>query len=227
MAELPLHLKKLESLPGALDILRYLHDRPDHTADEDDICDDLDMSTRRFNKAKRRLVTTLYMNMRSDGIYELSNKGMEAGEELVAYDGVTASLVDDSKVNRRLVLVLPRTLVAGQPATMQYGVEPDVAGNFQNPANLVMRFQTIHADLSSDGDEMTELNNSAFVDTMEITPHPYSKARLSVQVYQLAGGGENLAECGGMYVDLFIEEEENPNNPLVAYGIDLELDPAM
>lgn len=224
MAELPLHLKQLEPLPSALDILRFLYELGDHAADLDDICDELDISERRFRKATRRLVTTDYITMRSDMVYELTQKGMDAGEELATYD---AAAGDDSgdKLQRRMIVVLPRVLVAGESAVLQYGFEPTAQG-FESPVNLVVRFETTHADLSSDSDEQISVGSHAFVERLEITPHYYDRARLKVQVYQLSADGDDLTDCGGMYVDLFVEENAREHNPMIAYGVDLLFNPA-
>ena len=78
MPELSMHLKKLETLPGALDIIRYLDESETGYADADDITYDLDMSSRRFGKATRRLVTNGYIQMRSDYVYELTRRGGRA-----------------------------------------------------------------------------------------------------------------------------------------------------
>ena len=82
MAELSNDLKKIETVQGAFEILKYLYAKDNNAADGDDIMDDLELSTRRFDKAKRRLVTRNYIQMRSDYIYELTRKGLENAELL-------------------------------------------------------------------------------------------------------------------------------------------------
>lgn len=86
MAELPFHLKTIEPLPGALDILRYLGTLDSFTADADDICDSLDLSDRRFSKAIRRLVTKEYVVMDGDMVYRLTEQGQGAVEEIADFD---------------------------------------------------------------------------------------------------------------------------------------------
>jgi hypothetical protein len=55
--ELPYHLRTLEPLTGALDIMRALRQEPDMLAAVDTLLDQLELSERAFGKAIRRLVT--------------------------------------------------------------------------------------------------------------------------------------------------------------------------
>ena len=91
MAELPFHLKTLEPLKGALDILRFFGVIDSATADADAIKDALGLSDRALPKAIRRLVTKQYIVMEGDMMYRLTEKGQQAVEELSEYDGATGT----------------------------------------------------------------------------------------------------------------------------------------
>ncbi|HRL14494.1 MAG TPA: winged helix DNA-binding protein, partial [Aggregatilineales bacterium] len=74
--ELPFHLQTLEPLPGALDIIRFLGALDEPHADVEAICETLDMSDRRFNKAIRRLVTKGYVQMVGDMRFVIDREGV-------------------------------------------------------------------------------------------------------------------------------------------------------
>src|SRR5690606_35180973 len=116
MMDLPYHLKTLEPLTGALDILRYLASLDEPSADADEICDALDLSERTFGKAIRRLVTKKYVQIDGSLFYRLTRQGEEAANDLAQYEtdnpGATeAKRSTSSLVRRRLVVVLPSPLL--------------------------------------------------------------------------------------------------------------------
>lgn len=213
MSELPMDLRQLETVKGAFEILKYLDDQPNNAADGDDIMDDLGLSSRGFDKAKRRLVTRSYIQMRSDYTYELSHKGKESATILKGYSG-GASDEHDAAIKRQLVVVLPRNLVVGQTSALQIGVEP--SNNFTADVNLVIRVQTTYADLG-DFNEMTILGPESLVIDTSITPQNYDNARIKVEVYMLLAGGDDLKACGGMYIDVVVLEAGDTGEN-IAYG---------
>src|SRR5262245_24353615 len=152
-AELPIYLKQLEPLTGALDILRYLLNG---AANGDQLISDLNLSDRSFDKAKRRLVTNGYIAARSDGIMELTQKGMKVAAELVEYDANAEdnNSIGESKVSRRVLLAMPRMLTAGQAAQVIIGFEADSSGKSKNDADIVLRLSALHAKLNVEGDQM-------------------------------------------------------------------------
>ncbi len=200
--ELPMHLKQLEPLGSALDIIRYLAKHPEGAAWTEEICDDLDISERRFSKAMRRLVTNNYMQMRGDSRYELGRKGVSSAEELAEYDAQAplGNNTETGKVSRDIVVAMPRQLVAGQPTDVTIGFEP-LSDGFDTAADVVLRFEVLNGSLNT-RDEMLKLGASAHKQTVELTPSFYDQVRFKVQVYQLSPDGEDLSECGGLYVDV-------------------------
>lgn len=225
MPELSDNLKKLQTLRGAFDIIRYLGEGDD-PASADDICDDLDMSDRRFGKAIKRLVTRSYVQMNSDYEYFLTKTGIEAAEELVAFDaaGGADDGFDNNKVIRRLLIALPRELTAGQPTDMYVGIEDDSEDSLASPADVVMRVSALNASLSGADDEIVKLNNNQLTKLLQITPEMYTQVRVKVQVMQLAPNGEDITVCGGLYVDVAVGTD-NSQNSLIAYAADIALDP--
>ncbi len=223
--ELSVNLKKLEPLPGAFDIIRYLHTCEEYVATTDEIMTDLDMSERRFSKAIRRLVTTDYVQMGAQGEYRLTEMGVQAAEELEAYYALAPqSNTYDGKIARRLMVALPRTLAAGQPSRFFVGFHPDPNRRLETPANIVLRLSAMNAQLSKNGDAMMNLDNESKHEALDIIPGNQSQVRLKVQVFQLAPNGEDITDCGGMYVDVDVALSENDKR-MVAYGVNVHLDP--
>jgi len=216
MAELPQELQKLRTVRGALEILAYLYTKPNYVADPDDIMDDLDMSARRFDKAKRRLVTTGYIQMRGDYMYELTTKGEESADLLVSMaeeDNAAAA----SKIQREVVLALPRNLVSGQESPLQIGFAPNSA---QSSTEVVLRLQAINAELG-DLDEVVQLNASKQIIETTIVPQQYDQARLRLEVYQLSPSSDDLTECGGLYVDVHVLDSGDTGE-MIGYSGTLE-----
>lgn len=221
MAELPIDLRQLEPVRGALDILRYLSKQDDHAADGDDIMDDLDLSARGWDKAKRRLVTRKYIQMRSDYVYELTSKGQESAQTLLEFDGMSGDAgASDDKLQRQMVIALPRNLVVGQTSILKIGFEPN--NDFGEDASLVLRMSAINADVG-DWNEMVTLSSDALIVETTIKPQPYSQARIKLEVYQFSPAGDDLSECGGLYVDVAVFESGNTGE-MIGYGADLEFE---
>ena len=214
MSELSNDLKKIETVRGAFEILTYLYAKQGNAADGDDIMDDLELSTRRFDKAKRRLVTRNYIQMRSDYIYELTRKGVESAELLLEVEKTNG---DDSvdTLQRQLALVLPRNFVYGTTSPLKIGIEPNAS--FMGEANLIVRITPVNAELG-DYNEMATLSSDALILETTITPSAYDKARIKVEVYQMQD--DDFADLGGMYVDVVIIDEGDTGTEF-AYTTDL------
>ncbi len=224
MPELSADLQKFQHLKGAFDIIRYLG-KLDHPADMDMICDDLDMSDRRFGKAIKRLATRSYVQMNIDREYSLTPSGEEAATELEDYyaDGGGEQQVGDNKIIRRLHLALPRQLSAGQTTSMYVGIDEDQEESLSTPADIVLRISAINALLSGNDDAMLKLGNSSLAQTLELTPEMYTQIRIKIQVFQLAPNGEDITVCGGLYADIDVASN-NAESSLVAYTSQLLFD---
>lgn len=230
MAELPFHLKTIEPLPGALDILRYLGTLDSFTADADDICDSLDLSDRRFSKAIRRLVTKEYVVMDGDMVYRLTEQGQGAVEEIADFDAemgnapiVAASAsTSATAISRRLIMTLPRTLAANQPHHVVIGFEeanPDQT--LQEDAEMVMRFSIVNGQPDTPEDAVLKLPNSQVHHRFQVTPEAYTQIRLKVEVYQLDNYSGDISVAGGMYVD--VDVDTGRSSDLIAYGTDITI----
>lgn len=214
MAELPIDLKKLETVRGAFEILKYLYNQPDNAADGDDIMDDLELSTRRFDKAKRRLVTRNYIQMRSDYIYELTRKGVESSETLIAFDKASGD-DDNDGITRQLAVVVPRNFVYGQVSPLKIGISP--SAEMTDNKNLIVRVTPTNAELG-EYNEMATIDSDALIMETTITPQAYDKARIKVEVYEMED--DDFAELGGMYLDVVIVDSGDTGDDF-AYTTDL------
>jgi len=223
MTELPMHLKRLEALPSALDMIRLLYSKPEHTADIDEICDTLDISDRRFRKVTRRLVTLGYMTMVEDYVYQLTQNGVSGGDELAEYDANAPQKEDESanKLARQLVIAMPRMFTSNQANDVFIGFAQ--TAQFNASTTVALRLNAIHADLSS-SDEMIQLSADAQKIALKMTPESFDQLRLRVQIFQIAPDGENISDCGGMYIDADVSASA-PSDGMVAYGATIYFDP--
>ncbi len=229
--ELPFHLKTLEPLPGALDILRYFGDIDEETADVDEICDALDLSDRRFNKAIRRLVTKGYVQMDGDGIYRLTEQGRDSVEELNEYDGDGGSDEEDDDspfaatvdtVSRRLIIAMPGTLTAQHPTDIVVGFDEPEGDMLTDAVDLVLRVSVVNGGPEKAEDTLMKLFNNSGFEKVTITPGAFTQARVRVEVLQLDNFSGDISELGGLYVDAQVSGGEIDDN-VVAYGADIAI----
>ncbi|MEQ8672970.1 MAG: winged helix DNA-binding protein [Aggregatilineales bacterium] len=250
MAELPFHLKTIETLPGALDILRYLGEVDDHTADVDEICDTLELSDRRFSKAIRRLVTKGYVIMDGDMVYRLSEQGEDAVGELSEYDAaegnapISVRISDDEDddedisieqndfvpasalgaIKRRLVLAIPTTFTAHQVSNVVVGFNPASADNTLNAStDMLLRFSVLNGTPQQPKELPLTLSNEAAHETLEVVPGAFTQMRLRVEVMQLDNFSGDISNVGGMYVDVDVSNLGANNGDLIAYGTDISI----
>lgn len=237
--ELPFHLKTLEPLPGALDILRFIGSKGENnTADVDEICDALDLSDRRFNKAIRRLVTKGYVQMDGDGIYRLTEQGQTSVGELAEYDASGGAHDDDDDsgpmdvrtvagvetVTRRLVVVFPQVMTAEQPVRAAIGFEAAGAGDQHEPVDLMLRVSLVNGEPESPEENLIKLGADANYTTLTLTPGAYEQVRLRVEVLHIDNLAADIRPIGGLYVDAEISGSQF-DETLVAYSADVTFAP--
>jgi hypothetical protein len=228
--ELPFHLKTLEPLPGTLDTLRYLINEPDFSASVDILQDALGVGDVTFGKAIRRLVTKSYVQMDSAESYRLTDAGRRAAEELLSYDAATGGVSSKQdgrsiEIPARLVVVAQQPLLAGQKAEIIIGasLEDELdAEDLGGGADLLVRLSAINGDPSQTQDASLVLGSAPQHHSFTLTPQPYTAMRVRVEVYQMMPDGEEVAPCGGVYVDLPVTVQA-PAGQLAAYGAALAL----
>jgi DNA-binding MarR family transcriptional regulator len=228
--ELSFQLQTLEPLTGALDIIRYLGSIEAISADADEIGDAVDLSDRTFGKAIKRLVTKGYVQMDNNRSYRLTEQGRRAVEELAAYDAdapsrSTSGSVAADSIARRLVLAVPHTLVAGQPAPVVVGFHPAADGqSLSRPADMVVRLSAVNGEPKTPEDTVIELADESAQHTFRVKADAYSQMRIKVQVFQLGPNPDDISVSGGMYVDVDVQPA-GTNAALVAYGADVTITP--
>ena len=223
MAEtLPVYLQQLEPLTGALDIIRYLN--RSGVSDGITVADDLGLSERSFDKAKRRLVTNGYIAARSDGIMELTQKGMNAARELASYDASGPSNTRGAaKVQRKVMVALPRALAPNASTPLYLGIDADTTGRMQDETDLVFRLSALHAKFSVKEDQIIRVGGGAARHEVVLTAEDYDQVRVRVEVFQISADGEDIQDCGGLYVDVDVQPGAAANG-YVAYAALLEFD---
>ena len=233
-AELPFHLKTLEPLRGALDIIRFLDGIDEPTADADVICDTLDLSDRSFSKAIRRLVTKGYVVMDGELIYRLTDQGTEAAQELNVYDEATGGGLgemvasdgggtEQQTVNRRFIVALPGRVVAGQPSELIIGVHDAASSGMSGTAEMVARVSIVNGQPETPEDVLFSLGDGATKQSLEITPARYTEMRIRVNVFQLGDNPGEIHTAGGMYIDVPVTSETAGQAPLTAFGTDIQI----
>jgi DNA-binding MarR family transcriptional regulator len=232
MAELPFHLKTIEPLPGALDILRYFGGLDTTTASADDICDDLDLSDRRFSKAIRRLVTKGYVQMDGEMGYRLTDQGRGAVEELATYDAEGGDDAADGGrdevegVERYMTLAVPQPLIANRPTSIVVGIyEAEDGQTLEETADMVVRLSVLNGEPQNPEDEVFQLTDAAAHRTFTVTPGAFTKMRIKVQVFQLGDNPGDIDLVGGMYVDEDVAASVGDPPQIFGYGTTLSLTP--
>lgn len=222
--ELPFHLKTLEPLPGALDILRYVGGLGGESADADQICEALDMSDRRFSKAIRRLVTKDYLSMEGAMVYRLTNLGERAVEELREYDEATGGIRQISaprKVDivgsRRLVVAVPRSIAANSDSHVVVGFHPGSLGGLSS-ADIVVRVSATDGQPENPEDLLFALSESHAQEAIPVKTTA-AALRLRFEVYQLGELGD-IQPIGGMRVDVPVGKADSG---FIAYGTDVQI----
>lgn len=232
MAELPFHLKTIEPLNGALDIIRYLSQIDEPTADADEICDYLDLSDRSFSKAIRRLVTKGYVQMDGHQSYRLTEQGDRGALELAQYDAETGGglgkprvsddVISTETAQRRMVLAVPDAMTLAQKNEVLLGFHAaDDAGQMQSSAEIVARVSVVNGQPDAAEDLIFSLNNGAMQQSLEVTPEAFTHVRIRVEVFQLGDNPGDIYGAGGMYVDVPVSEVKSQS--LKAYGTDIEI----
>ena len=152
-----------------------------------------------------------------------------AVEELTTYDE-TAPEEEDSaadttltQVKRRLVVALPRTLVAGKTAKVHVGFNPASGGqSLTEPSDMVLRLSVLNGEPSRPKEQSLQLADDAAQQTFDVTPGNYTKARIKVQVFQLGPNPDDIAVAGGLYVDAdVVADAKGVDDRLTAYGTDV------
>ncbi len=215
----------LQTLPSeAVDILRYYATLNADSAHADSIVDGTGLSDRGFGKGIRRLVTKNYVVMSSDQVYRLTEHGKRIVGELKAGGADRASARSEARfVRRRLVLVAPNPLSAGQTSVVVLGFEEaDDDETLNAPVNLMFRMSMLNGEPRRPREASFLLTNRYTQQAFEITAGRFTTARVRVEVLQYRDEGDDFDFCGGMYVDLPVSlETDHPAS--AAFGADIIL----
>ena len=243
--DMPYHLRTLP--PEALDILRFYRRLNARSAHAEDIIEGADLSDRGFGKAIRRLVTKNYLVMDGEQVYRLSDMGQRAVEELSGYDQNPAedsyayleadadasadaeeesemvSSYEPRQIRRRLVLVTPRRLRAGQPTNVYVGFDAAEDDEYLfSPQEVMLRLNVVHGEPQEATVTSLVLENRAVHQTIEVTAGDHQQARIRVEVCQFDGDTLDAEACGGLYADLPVSDD-TVDATLTAFGADLML----
>jgi hypothetical protein len=160
--------------------------------------------------------------------YRLTEMGHRAVEELRAYDAEAPAKGRSGaggiqNVSRRLVLVAPGTVVAGQPADVIVGFQPnDSEHPLPKPVDMVVRLWTLNGEPKAPQDAVIELSDGAAQHNFQVTPGVFQQMRIRVQVFQLGPNPDDITVSGGMYVDLNVVAS-GADDGMVAYGTDVNV----
>ena len=228
--DMPSNLQNLP--PEVLDVLRFFGATGQTSAHADEIIERTGLSDRGFGKAIRRLVTSTYLVMDGDQVYRLSDAGRRAVADVLEYDldtppqdRVTSSnapAAGPRVVTRRLVLVAPAILTAGEAAPVQIAFESAGPGQrLSSPAPVVVRFSALHADAAPPTETTLQIGNEPVQAGFTVTPGAFTTARLRVELLQSDEFGYELEPCGGLYADLPVSAAGDPQ--WSAHGVSVTL----
>ncbi|MBX3080523.1 MAG: hypothetical protein KF716_02745 [Anaerolineae bacterium] len=146
---LPYHLDRLP--PEAHTVLRYLNTVNTATALE---LENAGLSARGVGKAIRRLINAHYIDLK-DKSYALTKVGKTAAQELIAFYAANDEQAQSDRakklfVERKVVVVAPRSFVAEQAVDLFVGVNPSDEDSFKLPfgAQLELRITAVGAALT-------------------------------------------------------------------------------
>lgn len=223
--EMPL---SLQTLPAeALDILRYYGRTGATSAHADDITEGTALTDRGFGKGIRRLVTRNYLSMAGEQVYRLTEQGHRAVAALQEFDLAAPDAdgaVEPRYVRRRLVIVAPARVLAGQPTSITVGVDDahgeDILGD---TVNVLLRLTVINGEPEMGSETMLVLSNRYASQDFEVTAGLFTQVRLRVELYQ-EQPDEQFAPIGGLYVDIPVTVDPDAGSiPLAASGTDVYL----
>ncbi|HVO42089.1 MAG TPA: hypothetical protein VMT34_05690 [Aggregatilineales bacterium] len=213
--------------PDALDVIRFLDKTP--YAKSDGLELGTGLSNRAIGKVIRRLINANFIRMDPSGAYELTSDGKVAAQQIADYDasgGISTPMKEIPRFKRRLSVVMPRTLVAGEPAAVYIGVNPPAVGDMHLSG-------TVHLDikLNAVGGVFTPTHVSidvppdkaAVPGKVNLTPYSGSQGvRLRIDSFQTFGldSAEPLEK---IYFDVRVEAAPSTQN--MAKGVDLMLQP--
>jgi hypothetical protein len=226
--ELSFQLRALP--PDALDIIRFMGTLEDPLVHADDIADAVGLSDRSLGKAIRRLVTKSYLQMGIDQMYRLTEQGVRAAKELVAYDAESGGAESEAEVStvveveRQAVMVIPQPLLAGQNTAFYVGFHPAAQNHrLTENAQIAMRVSILNGKPDTPQEAILELGNEPEYHAFAITPGQYRQARIRLQVFQLGPNPDDIVTCGGMYIDTEVTDVHENGSLLAAYTTKLKL----
>lgn len=229
---LPFNLQKLP--PEALDVLRYLGQHSSASVDE--LQQGTGIAARSIGKAIRRLVNYDYITMGADGTYQLTTDGTLAVQQIATADaaapGSPASTPkqETPPVERRLTVVTPRSLVAGNPSDLYIGVNPPT-GEDRLPAvtRVELKISAVGGSLSASNLSLdVPPDGAAKPGRLRLTPGAAQAGRIvrvRVDAFQVFGF-DNLESLGGMYFDVpVVMDAATKDAATRAVGMDVRLKP--
>jgi hypothetical protein len=228
---LPFQLQKLP--PEALDMLRYMG-KVNTPVTPDDMEQGGGMSARLVGKAIRRLVNYDYIRMGATGAYELTTDGEIAVQQIAEADTEAGnqptqkgSTVQGSQ--RRLTVVMPRSVAAGRATDLYFGVNPPDNQGVRLPgvAHVDLKVSAVNGKLSASSVSLDVPPDKAATPTkVALTPAQSGKTcRIRVDAYQ-ASEFDSAEPLGGMYFDIQVSTDPaTKDSTSRAVGMDITLRP--
>ena len=86
---------------------------------------------------------------------------------------------------------------------------------------MVTRLSVLNGEPETPQEATFDLNSDSARQDFLVTAGSYTQTRLKVEVYQLGPNPGDIAESGGLYVDVDVTTGEVDTQSLVAYGADI------
>lgn len=206
MAQLPTELTQLPY--NALDVVRYMGRAGIDRADSATLAEGAGMSDRGIGRAIRGLVTKGYLNMDNSNVYFLTEKGLQAVNQVVEYDSANPSAsqpqMAQQAVQQQLIAVSPSPIGARETSTLLFGMEG--VAPVSDHSQLILRLSATSGSLSP-AEVTLELYPNQPIEPAETyyNPSGSSKAvRIRVEAMQLVNMMD-VHSAGGLFFDVELD----------------------
>jgi DNA-binding MarR family transcriptional regulator len=229
MAEIPFELQKLPN--SVLDVMRHFGHTDNTPATEEELAEQTGLSSRSLGKAIKRLVTKKFAEMDVHRRYQLTNKGLQLMERLLAYDeagGDETAPTDDKAgttlaqpIERHFSVVVPEPFVANQAAKVYVGLDDGLPAG---ETELILQIGAVNAEPAQARVTLPVGQGAAYTN-FEVIAGEFTEIRLRLEVLQADPYSGDVHQVGGIYVDVDVTMNAQEGGQLSAFGADVTLMP--
>lgn len=209
--ELPAELTRIPL--SSLDLLRYMGKNSVEAADAESLAEGMGVSDRAIRKAIRGLVTANYLNMDSDYVYFLTEKGTVAIEDIAEYDAANPSDDDGANaaqtVSGEIIAVAPNPINRQASTSISFGMGE--VSTAKDGSQLILRLSTTSGSISPQELTLDLGTANAPVEAFFTPSGAVGAVRVRVEAVQLYNMTE-VHPAGGMFFDVNLSDREGQSS---------------